>query len=339
MNLLLTGAAGFIGFHTARALLAAGHRVVGVDNLNDYYPVALKTARLAQLDGLPQFSFEQLDVAEPGALAALFARERFDAVIHLAAQAGVRYSLVNPRAYLHSNLIGFTELLEACRAHPVQHLLFASTSSVYGRNETLPFAETDNTDHPFSYYAATKKANEAMAHSYAHLYGLPCTGLRFFTVYGPWGRPDMAPWLFTHAILAGEPIKVFNQGQLLRDFTYIDDIVTALVGLVDQPPKTGGDARRADESWAPWRLLNVGNHEAVPLMTFIETLESLIGRPANKVFVGMQDGDVPATYADCTRLAQLTGFAPHTPLREGLARFVAWYCDYHGMPCPTGLRP
>jgi UDP-glucuronate 4-epimerase len=330
MKILLTGAAGFIGMHTAQALCAAGHSVVGIDSLNDYYAVSLKAARLAQLASLADFRFVKLDMVDHPALLALFAAERFDAVIHLAAQAGVRYSLQNPHAYVQANIVAFTNLLEACRQHPVQHLIYASTSSVYGQNEKVPFAETDCTDHPVSFYAATKKANEAMAHAYAHLYGIPCTGLRFFTVYGPWGRPDMAPWLFTKAILAGEPIRVFNHGQLQRDFTYIDDIVDGVVKLLPQPPAPGGDGSRADESWAPWRLLNIGNHQPVPLLTFIETLESAIGQSAVKEFVAMQAGDVPATYADTTRLTTMTGFCPATPLADGLRRFVQWYRDYHG---------
>ncbi|QNM96906.1 NAD-dependent epimerase [Chitinimonas koreensis] len=331
MNILLTGAAGFIGMHTARALVAAGHRVVGIDNLNDYYPVSLKEARLAQIEPLAGFRFERLDIADGAALMALFAAEGFDAVIHLAAQAGVRYSLQNPGAYVQANLVGFANLLEACRRHPVQHLVYASSSSVYGQNDKVPFAERDNTDHPVSLYAATKKANEAMAHSYAHLYGMPCTGLRFFTVYGPWGRPDMAPWLFTSAILEGRPIKVFNHGQLRRDFTYVDDIVDGIVKLLPLPPAPDGDGSRPDRSWAPWRLLNIGNHQPVPLMQFIETIEAAVGREAIKEPVGMQAGDVPATYADTSELAALTGFAPSTPLAEGIGRFVAWYRDYHGL--------
>ena len=331
MKILVTGAAGFIGMHTVTALVREGHEVVGLDNLNDYYAVSLKDARLAQLRPLAGFRFEQIDLADGAALTALFARERFDVVINLAAQAGVRYSLKNPHAYVHSNLIGFTNLLEACRQHPVQHLIYASTSSVYGHNTSLPFAEVDNTDHPVSFYAATKKANEAMAHSYAHLYGIPCSGLRFFTVYGPWGRPDMAPWLFTQAIIAGEPIKVFNHGQLQRDFTYVDDIVDGVVKLLEHPPQPGGDPGRADTSAAPWRLLNIGNHQPVRLMHFIETLEEAVGKPAIKDFVGMQAGDVPATYADTESMHTLTGFTPATPLDEGLRRFVAWYRSYHGI--------
>ena len=331
MKILVTGAAGFIGMHTVTALVREGHEVVGLDNLNDYYAVSLKDARLAQLRPLAGFRFEQIDLADGAALTALFARERFDVVINLAAQAGVRYSLKNPHAYVHSNLIGFTNLLEACRQHPVQHLIYASTSSVYGHNTSLPFAEVDNTDHPVSFYAATKKANEAMAHSYAHLYGIPCSGLRFFTVYGPWGRPDMAPWLFTQAIIAGEPIKVFNHGQLQRDFTYVDDIVDGVVKLIPLAPQPGGDPARADESCAPWRLMNIGNHQPVALMNFIETLEKALGKEAVKDYVGMQAGDVPATFADIDRLHGLTGFAPSTPLDVGLGKFVAWYREYHGL--------
>ena len=331
MKILVTGAAGFIGMHTVQTLLAQGHDVVGIDSLNDYYPVALKEARLARLTPHAAFRFQQLDVADGDALMALFARERVGTVIHLAAQAGVRYSLRNPQAYVQANLVGFANLLEACRQHPVAHLIYASTSSVYGHNASLPFCETDNTDHPVSFYAATKKANEAMAHAYAHLYGLPCSGLRFFTVYGPWGRPDMAPWLFTQAILAGEPIKVFNNGDLARDFTYVDDIVDGVVKLLDHPPQPGGDPGRANTSAAPWQLLNIGNHQPVRLMHFIETLEAAVGKPAIKEFVGMQAGDVPATYADTESMRTLTGFTPATGLDEGLRRFVAWYRSYHGI--------
>ena len=335
MKILVTGAAGFIGMHTVQVLLAQGHDVVGIDSLNDYYPVALKQARLARLTPHAAFRFQQLDVADGDALMALFAKERFDTVIHLAAQAGVRYSLRNPQAYVQANLVGFANLLETCRQHPVAHLIYASTSSVYGHNASLPFCETDNTDHPVSFYAATKKANEAMAHAYAHLYGLPCSGLRFFTVYGPWGRPDMAPWLFTQAILADEPIKVFNNGDLARDFTYVDDIVDGVVKLLDHPPAPGGDPGRADTSAAPWRLMNIGNHQPVRLMHFIETLETAIGKPAVKEYVGMQAGDVPATYADTESLHTLTGFTPATSLEEGLHRFVEWYRSYHGLAAPT----
>ncbi|MFC4159979.1 NAD-dependent epimerase [Chitinimonas lacunae] len=329
MNILVTGAAGFIGMHTARALLDAGHRVVGIDNLNDYYPVALKEARLATLRERPDFVWRQLDIADRDSIAALFAAEPFDAVVHLAAQAGVRHSLRDPHAYVSANLLGFTNILEGCRHARTPHLVFASTSSVYGQNAKVPFHEADPTDHPVSFYAATKKANEAMAHSYAHLYGLPVTGLRFFTVYGPWGRPDMAPWLFTEAILAGRPIKVFNHGQLQRDFTYIDDIVDGIVRLLPLAPTAGGDGSRPDESWAPYRLCNIGNHDPIPLLRFIETLEAAIGREAIKEFLPMQPGDVPATFADTDKLAGLTGFSPRTPLREGLDRFVAWYRRYH----------
>lgn len=319
MKVLLTGAAGFIGRATAEALLKADHQVVAVDNLNDYYAVSLKHARLATLREQPGLQFYPLDVADWPALDALFAEQRPDAVIHLAAQAGVRYSIQNPHAYAQSNLLGMTHILEACRQHPVQHLVYASSSSVYGKNAKAPFAEDDRTDQPVSFYAASKKANEVMAASYSHLYQLPATGLRFFTVYGPWGRPDMAPWLFTEAILRGEPIKVFNHGRLQRDFTYIDDIVEGILRVLAQPPQ--GDC--------PHTLYNIGNHQPVELMTFISTIEQALGREAEKIYLPMQDGDVPITYADTQKLRDAVGFSPDTPLADGMQRFVDWYRAYH----------
>jgi len=333
LKILVTGAAGFIGMHTALCLLRRGDSVVGIDNLNDYYDVRLKHSRLDQLAGQGDFRFDALDITDRPAMAGLFAREGFDRVIHLAAQAGVRYSLVNPAAYVDSNLVGFLTVLEGCRHHGVQHLVYASSSSVYGGNARMPFAEQDHVDHPVSLYAATKKANELMAHTYSHLYRLPTTGLRFFTVYGPWGRPDMAPFLFTRAIIEGQPIDVFNHGDMLRDFTYIDDIVAAVVRASDRPPSADAnfDPAHPDAatSNAPYRVLNTGAHEPVPLLEFIGHLERLLGRPAEKRLLPMQPGDVQATYADTTALARWIGFSPATPLADGLARFVSWYRDYY----------
>ncbi len=325
MHILLTGAAGFIGAHTAQRLLARGDTVLGIDNLNDYYAVALKHARLEPLRQQPGFAFEQVDVADREAMAKLFARHRFDAVVHLAAQAGVRYSITHPTAYLDSNLTGFGHILEGCRAQKLGHLVYASSSSVYGGNTKMPFEETDAVDHPVSLYAATKKANELMAHTYSHLYGLPTTGLRFFTVYGPWGRPDMAYFSFTRAVLEGRPIQVFNHGQMKRDFTYIDDIVEGVLRVLDKPatPETAGAA--------PYRIFNIGNHDPVPLMDFIGCIEQALGREAIKEFLPMQDGDVPATYASTEALQRWVGFAPSTPLRDGIERFVRWYRTYHGV--------
>jgi len=323
MHILLTGAAGFIGAHTAQRLLARGDTVYGIDNLNDYYEVALKQARLARLRPLPGFSFEQLDVADRDAMARLFSAHRFDAVVHLAAQAGVRYSITHPNAYLDSNLAGFGHILEGCRACKPAHLVYASSSSVYGGNTRMPFEETDAVDHPVSLYAATKKANELMAHTYSHLYGLPTTGLRFFTVYGPWGRPDMAYFSFTRAVLEGKPIQVFNHGQMKRDFTYIDDIVEGVLRVLDKPatPESTGAA--------PYRIFNIGNHDPVPLMDFIGCIEQALGRAAIKEVLPLQDGDVPATYASTEALQRWVGFAPSTPLRDGIERFVRWYRQYH----------
>jgi UDP-glucuronate 4-epimerase len=323
-HVVVTGAAGFIGMHVVLRLLAAGYAVTGADNLDPYYDVTLKEARLKRLAGHPGFRFERVDLAQGAATTRLFHDGGFTHAIHLAAQPGVRYSLVNPEAYFTNNLTAFGHVIEGARHAGVAHLVYASSSSVYGANHTLPFSEDQNVDHPVSLYAATKKANELMAHSYSHLYSLPTTGLRFFTVYGPWGRPDMAPMLFTKAILAGEPIRVFNEGRLRRDFTYVDDIAEGVVRVLDHPP--------AADDGAPYAIYNIGNHEAVPLETFIEALERLLGRQAIKEYAPMQPGDVPATYASIDRLAAVTGFAPSTPLALGLARFVAWYRDYYHAP-------
>ena len=333
MKVLVTGAAGFIGMTTALRLLARGDEVVGIDNLNDYYPVALKEDRLRRLTDQPGFRFIRLDLADRAGIAELFAREKFDRVVHLAAQAGVRYSIQNPHAYVDSNLVGFVNILEGCRHNGVQHLVYASSSSVYGGNARMPFSEHDSVDHPVSLYAATKKANELMAHTYSHLYGLPTTGLRFFTVYGPWGRPDMAPFLFAGAILRGEPIKVFNHGNMKRDFTYIDDIVEGVVRVLDRTATVDSayDPISADPACSnvPYRVFNIGNSDPVPLMDFIGAIEAATGRTAEKIFLPMQDGDVPATYADTELLDAWVGFAPATPISEGVARFVAWYRDYY----------
>ncbi len=335
MKTLVTGCAGFIGFFATRALLARGDTVVGIDNVNDYYDVRLKYDRLKQLEGQPGFRFERMDIADVDAVTRLFAEGRFDRVLHLATQAGVRYSLVNPAAYTHSNLVGFANVIEACRRNAVQHLVYASTSSVFGGNRKLPFSETDPVDHPVSFYAATKKANELMAHSYSHLFRLPTTGLRFFTVYGPWGRPDMSPMLFANAIVNGEPIQVFNHGDMTRDFTYVDDIVEGTIRVLDRPatPDPGFDAMAPDAatSDAPWRVYNIGNHRSVNLLTYIETLERCLGRTTEKIFRPMQDGDVRDTYADTERLRDAVGFAPATPLEDGLARFAEWFRSYYGV--------
>ena len=326
-HVLVTGAAGFIGMHVAQRLLADGVAVTGADNLDSYYDVALKEARLARLFAHPRFSFSHVDLADTQAAAALFRDGGFTDVIHLAAQPGVRHSLTNPGAYIVNNLVAFGHVVEGCRHAGVAHLVYASSSSVYGANHVLPFSEDQSVDHPVSLYAATKCANELMAYSYSHLFGLPATGLRFFTVYGPWGRPDMAPMLFTKAILAGEPIRVFNDGRMRRDFTYIDDIVEGVVRVLDRPPGAA-----VDEDGAPYAIYNIGNHEAVGLETFIATLAGLLGRPALKEYAPMQPGDVPVTYAAIDRLTALTGFSPSTPLAEGLARFVAWYRDHFKVP-------
>ncbi|MHB8709829.1 MAG: NAD-dependent epimerase [Desulfuromonadales bacterium] len=333
-RILVTGAAGFIGFHLSKRLLARGDQVVGLDNLNDYYEVSLKEARLNQLTEKENFRFVRLDLADRPGMAELFARERFDVVVNLAAQAGVRYSLVNPHAYVDANLVGFMNVLEGCRHHGVQHLVYASSSSVYGANTAMPFSVHDNVDHPLSLYAASKKANELMAHTYSHLYNLPTTGLRFFTVYGPWGRPDMALFLFTKAILAGEPIDVFNFGKMRRDFTFIDDIVEGVVRVADRParpnPDWSGDAPDPGTSRAPYRLYNIGNHNPVELMRLIEVLEDALGKKAEKNFLPIQPGDVPATYADVDDLINDVGFKPSTSIETGVGNFVKWYREYYG---------
>jgi UDP-glucuronate 4-epimerase len=333
MKILVTGAAGFIGFHTARALLDRGDEVVGLDNLNPYYDVNLKRARLALLAARNRFLFVEADVADQAALAALFAEHKPERVIHLAAQAGVRHSLTHPQDYVRSNLDGFLNILEACRHNEVEHLVFASSSSVYGANTKAPFSVHDNVDHPVSFYGATKKANELMAHAYAHLYGLPVTGLRFFTVYGPWGRPDMALFIFTRKILAGEPIDVFNYGNNARDFTYIDDIVESVVRVSDRMPSPNpnwsGAAPDPGTSLAPYRLYNIGNNNPVGVTEFIEAIEQVVGRKAEKTFLPPQPGDVPLTYADVADLEAELGFKPGTPLADGIGRFVAWYRDYY----------
>jgi UDP-glucuronate 4-epimerase len=334
MKILVTGAAGFIGFHTTGRLLDLGHEVVGLDNLNTYYEVSLKEARLARLEARPGWRFERMDLADRTGVAALFERERFDRVIHLGAQAGVRYSLENPFAYADSNLVGHMTVLEGCRQTGVGHLIYASSSSVYGMNRKTPFSTADRTDHPVSLYAATKKANELMSHSYAHLYRIPTTGLRFFTVYGPWGRPDMAYFKFTKAILAGEPIDVYGFGEMRRDFTYVDDIAGSIVGLLDRLPEPvpGWTAESGDPagSSAPFRVYNIGNGEPVPLMDFIHTLAKLLGREPQLVMKPMQPGDVIETSSDTSPLAKLLGVTPYTPLEEGLSRFVAWYRAFYG---------
>ena len=331
--ILVTGCAGFIGMHCAERLLARGETVVGIDNLNAYYDPALKEARLARLTPHPRFSFERLDVADRAGLAALFARVRPVRVLHLAAQAGVRYSLEQPDDYTDSNLLGFANILQGCRTQGVAHLVFASSSSVYGGNAKLPFSERDAVDHPISYYAATKKANEVMAHTYAHLYGLPTTGLRFFTVYGPWGRPDMALFKFTRAMLAGETIEVYGNGQLVRDFTYIDDIVEGVLRVLDKPatPDPGYDplAPNPGTSSAPYRIFNIGNSAPTVLMDYITALEQALGRPADKRLLPIQPGDMHSTAADCSALAAWVGFAPSTPVHEGVARFVDWYRNFY----------
>jgi UDP-glucuronate 4-epimerase len=331
---LVTGAAGFIGFHVARALLRRGHPVIGADNLNDYYDVGLKEARLQQLADLSAFSFRRVELADASAVDELFAEAGVCRVIHLAAQAGVRYSLENPASYVQSNLVAFANILEACRRHAVRHLVYASSSSVYGGSEKIPFSVADSVDHPYSLYAATKKANELMAHTYSHLFGLPTTGLRFFTVYGPWGRPDMATFIFTKAILEGRPIEVFNHGQMRRDFTYIDDIVEGVLRVAERVP-TGDPAWSADSgpasSKAPYRLYNIGNNSPVELMRFIGVLETELGRKAKLNMLPIQPGDVPATCADVEDLSRDTGFSPDTPIEEGIARFVEWYREYYGV--------
>lgn len=336
MKILVTGAAGFIGSRLSEHLLARGDQVVGVDNLNDYYEVSLKEARLARIAGHANFTFHKLNIEDRAAMPALFAAERPERVVHLAAQAGVRYSIENPHAYIDANIVGTTNILEGCRHNGVQHLVYASSSSVYGANTRMPFSVHDNIDHPVSLYAATKKANELMAHTYSHLYGLPVTGLRFFTVYGPWGRPDMSLFLFTRKILNGEPIDVFNYGNHRRDFTYIDDIVAGVIGCLDniaQPnPAWNSDAPDPGTSKAPYRIYNIGNNSPVPLMDFIGALEECLGIEAKKNMLPLQAGDVPDTYADVTALVEDIGYRPGTPIKQGIANFVSWFKEYYNIP-------
>ena len=333
MKFLVTGAAGFIGFHVAQLLLERGDEVVGLDNLNDYYDVSLKEARLALLKQRPNFRFVRLDLADRTAMQELFAKEKFARVIHLAAQAGVRYSLQNPLAYVDSNVVGFANVLEGCRHNSVEHLVYASTSSVYGANTKMPFSVHQNVDHPLSFYAATKKANELMAHTYAYLYGLPVTGLRFFTVYGPWGRPDMALFLFTKNILAGKPIDVFNYGNHRRDFTFVDDIAQGVVRAADRVATANaawnGDEPDPGTSKAPYRLYNIGNNQPVELMRYIECIEQCLGRKAQKNLLPLQPGDVPDTFADIDDLVRDVGYRPATPVEVGVERFVRWYVDFY----------
>jgi UDP-glucuronate 4-epimerase len=340
MRLLLTGSAGFIGFHVTKRLLDKGHEVISVDNLNNYYDPVLKQDRLEQLLRRPGFRFQKLDLAERQHTADLFRNVRPQRVIHLAAQAGVRYSLTNPHAYVDSNLVAFTNILEGCRHHSVEHLTYASSSSVYGANTHMPFSVHDNVDHPLSLYAATKKANELMAHCYSHIHGLPTTGLRFFTVYGPWGRPDMALFLFTKAILGGQPIQVFNEGRMQRDFTYIDDIVEGIIRVNERVatpnPQWNGDKPDPGTSKAPYQIYNIGNHQPVELLHLIEVIEDCLGRKAIKHFLPMQPGDVPATYADVSDLTRDVGFKPSTTIEDGVRRFIAWYLDYYKV---RSLRP
>lgn len=335
MKILVTGAAGFIGFHVTLKLLERGDTVIGVDNLNDYYDVNLKQARLTAIKQHPKaenFKFIKLDLAEQTATAGLFKDETPEYVVHLAAQAGVRYSLQNPHAYIQSNIVAFTNILEACRSHHIQHLVYASSSSVYGGNTKMPFSETDSVDHPVSLYAATKKANELMAHTYSHLYGLPTTGLRFFTVYGPWGRPDMSPFLFADAILNEKPIQVFNHGDMMRDFTYIDDILEGVLQVLDKPPTSDNNSNPGQPNQsnsAPYRIFNIGNNSPEKLMDFIAYLEDAIGKTAKKTFLPMQAGDVKATFADTSALTNWTSFSPDTPLKEGVKKFVQWYVEFY----------
>jgi len=336
VKLLVTGAAGFIGFHTARRLLERGDEVVGLDNLNAYYDPTLKQARLKILEGYRSFRFAKIDVADREAMRAVFAREKFQRVVHLAAQAGVRYSLENPHAYVHSNIAGFLEVIEGCRHNEVEHLVYASTSSVYGANTRMPFSETQGVDHPLTLYAATKRSNELMAHSYSSLYGLPTTGLRFFTVYGPWGRPDMALFRFTKNILAGLPIDVFNAGYQKRDFTYVDDIVKGVVAALDQAaePDTKWDSEHPNpsSSSAPYRIYNIGNQTPVPLKRYIEVLEQALGKTAERNLLPLQQGDLPDTWADVEALAKDVGYRPATDLETGVKRFVEWYLRFYHPP-------
>ena len=334
-KILITGAAGFIGFHLSRRLLERGDNVVGLDNLNDYYDVNLKHDRLKQLEGREGFRFVRMDLEERDAIAKLFSDERFDVVVNLAAQAGVRYSLENPYAYIESNIVGFINILEGCRHNNVKHLVYASSSSVYGANTKMPFSTHHNVDHPVSLYAATKKANELMAHTYSSLYNIPCTGLRFFTVYGPWGRPDMALFLFTKAILEDRPIDVFNYGKMRRDFTYVDDIVEGVVRVIDKIPEPdsnwNGNNPDSATSYAPYKLYNIGNNNPVELMRFIEVLEDCLGRKAKRNLMPIQPGDVPATYADVDDLIKDVGFKPETSIEDGIKSFVEWYREYYHM--------
>ncbi len=330
--ILVTGAAGFIGFHVCKALLNQGHRVVGLDNLNAYYDATLKLARVDELRLYPGFQFERLELSDRPATEQCFARHRPRRVVHLAAQPGVRYSIENPHAYVDSNLVGFVNVLEGCRHQGVEHLVYASSSSVYGANRILPFATDQNVDRPISLYAATKKANELMAYTYSHLYGLPMTGLRFFTVYGPWGRPDMAMFKFTKAIVEGQPIQLYNYGQMERDFTYIDDIVEGVMRVLAQPPEAAApESDNPALAPAPHRLFNLGNHRPVALLHFVETLEAALGITAQKQLLPMQPGDVPATYADIADLTAAVGFVPRTPIEVGIPKFVDWYCQYYGV--------
>jgi UDP-glucuronate 4-epimerase len=332
--ILVTGAAGFIGFHVAQRYLREGRRVVGLDNLNDYYDPNLKIARLEKLKSLPGFQFVRADLAGADVLATISREVKFEVVVNLAAQAGVRYSLVNPLSYVQSNVVGFANLLEMCRRHGTRHLIYASSSSVYGASRQLPFSTHQNVDHPLSLYAATKKSNELLAHTYSHLFGLPTTGLRFFTVYGPWGRPDMALFLFTRAMLEGKPIKVFNQGQMKRDFTYIDDVVDGVFRLTDHlpvpDPHWNANLEDPGTSAAPYRLYNIGNNKSIPLMQLIAVLERCLGIEAKKEFLPMQPGDVPETYADIADLQREVGFRPHTDIEQGVAKFVEWYKQFYG---------
>lgn len=338
MKYLVTGAAGFIGFYVAQRLCQQGHDVIGLDNLNDYYDVNLKLARLADLEGLVNFSFVKLDLADREGIAELFAKEKFTRVIHLAAQAGVRYSIDNPLAYADSNLVGHLTILEGCRQHKVEHLVYASSSSVYGLNNKVPFATSDTVDHPISLYAATKKSNELMSHTYSHLYGIPTTGLRFFTVYGPWGRPDMALFKFTNALVKGESIDVYNNGDMRRDFTYVDDIVEGIIRVQDivpaKSPSWNVETGNAATSSAPYRVFNIGNGNPVKLMDFIDALENSLGIEAKKNFMPMQPGDVYQTYAEVKDLFSVTGYRPSVSVRQGVENFVKWYQNFYGLRCP-----